>query len=498
MAAGGVTDGQPVNEAVTDAAFLFKNADDSAQGKIDLANTAPESGATVENTQREVNSLDSFTGRVPGSVFDAKPAWTNNEYGSPTDSLFVRDNATAGKFNASGGHEHTGAPGDAPNISGPNLVDIPLAGYFAQGTQLTGVTGGSTDISTELTGKTPSNGQTELGVVANTPFNKVILRDENGNPFEDGSGNTVYGRVTESSLVWTLTYYVMIAGTETAYSFSGSEDVDWYYQELFAPNVDTPVYSPLATIPSDNVAGDIPYATESVAGKILLANAAASIVAGASAKGTSTRAARQDHAHEGVHSLGIDGDVTQLLNNVQLKPGSGISLSFDSGKILIESTAGLGFQESIGTGNDAMTTFGPLTYAPLDADSVIVTLDGDIIDKVYWSLSGLSVVFTTPPASGQQVYVFYLYAGSITPPTPPTGLEKVEYRTLLSGEASAKQLTLAFLPASAALVMLDLIGGGAQEFNFDFTVASNILDWNGYALDGVLGTGDKLRIHYWT
>jgi hypothetical protein len=91
-----------------------------------------------------------------------------------------------------------------------------------------------------------------------------------------------------------------------------------------------------------------------------------------------------------------------------------------------------------------------------------------------------------------------VYAGATTPPPPPTGTQNVEYRTLTGGEISAKQLTLANTPSTASLVMVDLIGASAQIFNFDFTVASNILSWTGLALDGQVVAGDVLRVFYFS
>ena len=86
------------------------------------------------------------------------------------------------------------------------------------------------------------------------------------------------------------------------------------------------------------------------------------------------------------------------------------------------------------------------------------------------------------------------YTGTASP--PPAAVEVVEYKTLISGEISAKQLTLAATPASAAKTKVDIIGGGAQAYTTDFTVSGAVLDWNGLGLDGLLAIGDQLRIVY--
>lgn len=92
--------------------------------------------------------------------------------------------------------------------------------------QLDGVslTAGSTaDITSSLSSETAvtSAGSTE-GVITDTPKNKVALRDVNDDQIVDGSSREVYARLTHSSGVWTITYYVDIAGTQTAYSLPGT------------------------------------------------------------------------------------------------------------------------------------------------------------------------------------------------------------------------------------------------------------------------------------
>ena len=74
----------------------------------------------------------------------------------------------------------------------------------------------------------------------------------------------------------------------------------------------------------------------------------------------------------------------------------------------------------------------------------------------------------------------------------------VEYRTLTLLEATNKELTLSNVPTDSALVQLDAISGGPQVLNYDYSVVGTILSWNGLALDGILGEGNKLRISYFT
>jgi hypothetical protein len=71
-----------------------------------------------------------------------------------------------------------------------------------------------------------------------------------------------------------------------------------------------------------------------------------------------------------------------------------------------------------------------------------------------------------------------------------------EYHTLLSGEITAKAITLTAIPAVAANTMLDTVGGTSQIYSVDFTVSGSTLSWNGLGLDGLLAAGDILRIQY--
>ena len=248
-----VIDGQAVNQAVTNAAFIDAVDDDTGIGKITLANTDTISGATVTNLQREHNSAASFMGKAIDSIKNDLPAYTNDEGFTADNSLKERADEISGKFNSVSGHAHSGVAGDGSPIDVLNLDGVQLIGYAVVGIDLTGVTGGSTDVSTELTGGSPSTAPTIKGIVVNSAENFVHIFDAALDHYLDGSGNKVYARLTESATVWTLTYYSNIAGTETSYSFSGSNDVKWYYQELFDES-DRPVYSDIFSVKSDQVA----------------------------------------------------------------------------------------------------------------------------------------------------------------------------------------------------------------------------------------------------
>lgn len=158
---------------------------------------------------------------------------------------------------------------------------------------------------------------------------------------------------------------------------------------------------------------------------------------------------------------------------------------------------GVGFQETPGGAiNGANTVFGPLTYIPSSDESILVFIDGILLKNTEWTKTGMNVQLSVAPVLGQSIFVFYMTQGSIPPLPIISGVWKTEYRTLTAGEITAKQISLVQTPAATGEVLLDLIGGGAQFYGDDFVVSGSTLSWNGLSLDGLLSTGDKLRVGY--
>lgn len=270
----GVIDGTPVDAATTNPAFLDANADDTGQGKYTMANTDPISGPSITNIQREHNSIASFVGKLTNAIYNLLPTFTNNQgFTTATQSLFDRIEELSQKFNNTLGigHDHSG-PGMGVNIDAGTIVNPKLRAFVQQAPTLTGVTGSSTDVSSDFVAKVPSGGDTSLGVVVLAPNNKVVLQQgsgaNEGDAFVDGSGNVVYGRLSFSTPTWTLSYFVNLSGTETAYSFGSAVDVRYFYQEIYNPLTSGPVYSEYASIPSDNATQDVVDATATQRGLI--------------------------------------------------------------------------------------------------------------------------------------------------------------------------------------------------------------------------------------
>jgi len=71
------------------------------------------------------------------------------------------------------------------------------------------------------------NSTTEGVVVDTTKVHRLSIRNhDTQDAIDDGSGNEVYGRLSWSGTEYIITWYSMVSGTETAYSFTSSVDID--------------------------------------------------------------------------------------------------------------------------------------------------------------------------------------------------------------------------------------------------------------------------------
>jgi len=132
-----VSDGNIAEASTFNNAFMSKSAESTTTGKQNLANTDAASGATVTNAQREINSLNSFSGRAAGTAHNVKPTWSSNDVGVSTDDLKTRIDLLTAQFNNLSGHDHSvsvtgkGAsviPASATVIGAVNLIAQTFAG----------------------------------------------------------------------------------------------------------------------------------------------------------------------------------------------------------------------------------------------------------------------------------------------------------------------------------------------------------------------------------
>lgn len=97
--AGGIVNGQGVDEANTNPAFLFKNADDTTAFKLTLQRVA--SGTVVNDIQQSINDLKTFTGQVANT--GGVPPWATNNFGSSLNNVEQRIEAIDALYNPTNG-----------------------------------------------------------------------------------------------------------------------------------------------------------------------------------------------------------------------------------------------------------------------------------------------------------------------------------------------------------------------------------------------------------
>lgn len=252
-----VSNGQLANSTTFNQAFSSRLADDNTVGKKDLQNTDPASGPDVINVQREINSLNSFTGRPSGSAWDDEPIWTENQVGTATDTLLDRGDALTERFDGITGHTHDGTDGQGALIDASDLTNVNNLFGIYQYLEVTGANGSTYDVSTEFTGRSPGGDSITVGVLTDAPINKVSIIDlATGTAIEDAGGQRVYARITESAGVWTLSFYTNEAGVETAHTLA-STNIGVFFREVFNQNSRPTIPADVAEIGSLDLTADV-------------------------------------------------------------------------------------------------------------------------------------------------------------------------------------------------------------------------------------------------
>lgn len=224
-----ISDGQPVNAAASNAAFMSRTVDTSTVGKVALQESG--SGA-IGDIQKLTNAIMSDIGRAT-EVDATSKDYSSNNIVSNGDDRKVAIGKLDAEFDSTTGHNHDGSAGSGGNISAADLIDV--NNFFAeyQSVNFNSAAGLNDDVSSLFLGKTPGGNSSQAGVVTATPNNLVHIVDQSTLTFiEDAGGQRVYGRLTESAGIWTLTYYTNEAGTETAHSLA-STNIKIIYLEVF-------------------------------------------------------------------------------------------------------------------------------------------------------------------------------------------------------------------------------------------------------------------------
>lgn len=240
-----VADGQAVSAGITNPAFLDAQQDDTAFGRITLANAQPESGAVINNIQALANQLRIGTGATestPGTDYSSETRITDGD--THETALGELDSA----FHGVTGHTHDGSDGDGPNIPAVNIAGISLHLRYLKGFDHSGVSGASLDVSSDLALESASSGINEAGVPIFDPTNRSFINQVSGanddGKFVDATGDIVYGRLTKVGLTWILSFYSNNGGTEGSYSFASPTNLTFWYPRLVNPIAGFPPYVP--------------------------------------------------------------------------------------------------------------------------------------------------------------------------------------------------------------------------------------------------------------
>jgi hypothetical protein len=269
-----ISNGQDANQTNFNNSFMSRTVDTNTLGKLDLNNIAAVSGASIANIQRAINSICSATGMTNAEAYDFLFTWATNYVGAPNDTIKNRIEALATRFGAAG-HTHSGVNGEGPNIDSDYVSGVPLEAKIIRLADIASITSGSAnvDVTSLMGAEVPSNSDLVKGIPVNSPYNKVLLRESDGSLIVFGSGSNakeIYGRITESSGTWTITFYYLNAGVETAVNFPATyTNVQWYSQKLINAITDTGyTYDNGLYTPSMESVADMPDASPTQAGKV--------------------------------------------------------------------------------------------------------------------------------------------------------------------------------------------------------------------------------------
>ena len=310
---------------VVGAGLKFNLADSAGYvwfNVTDGANVQSDPTGTGTGVQVDVLSADDATAlatKAKAAIDTAALAEVNN---TSTDAGLLTVEYNGGDI----------TDGDAG--TSPALYDL-----VRDGVDPSGVSGLSANVNGYFVGKVPGGTETQVGVVTTAPNNRCEVRDyESQTYLEDAEGQKIYARLVYDAPDWVLYFYTLESGIETPHSLA-STTISVYSREVYSLETIPTFGTDAGVLGTLDMTNDIVYATEDVAGKILLANVVAQDVGSANVKGTSVRSAREDHEHRGVFSVEELAEGVPIYNAIVLEGFGGTSISRTGQTFRITSTS---------------------------------------------------------------------------------------------------------------------------------------------------------------
>jgi len=415
-----VQDGQKVDAAVTNAAFISRTSNSNTIGKVDLENTDNDS---LTDVQRVVSEAVDAIGLANKSSTDPNA----NTYSSSTTGVDGNDRKAAigildALFNGTTGHSHDGTDGQGPQISASNLGDFNnLFGEFGEYT-FDAASGTSINVSALFAAQTSGGDANTAGVVTSAPDNYVsILEKETGGEIEDPSGNRVFARLTETAGVWTLSFFVNLAGTETSYNLP-SEDIRFLYREVFTAADRPTLGANVGIYDTQSAIGDIPDASPTQRGAV---NTSAQSFAGVKEFNSRPTTGGVDlvdiSASQVITNKDIDGGSASDTSRLTLPKGTKAALdaltrkegtivyATDEAKPFFDDGSAL---QEIGAGSDAETSLEIYAQQDFEEFTTVLSSGNNASFLGGGVLSGSFSLETTTPINGTQSGLYTAGASS--------------------------------------------------------------------------------------
>lgn len=346
------------------------------------------------------------------------------------------------------------------------------------------VNGGSSTVTTEVLAAastdTPVTALTALGIYtgavsgANDPKRVLVRAAGTDNGIDDGSGDDVYGILTEAAGVYTLTFK---KADGSGFTFGVATDIDFYFVEVFNEyNKPTDAY--LNTV----IGGVVDASTADVA------------LAAKNSIDTHLNGGASKHDANEIDYERLDANKKNIA-----------AASDDTEAAISDLDDAIGALDAT-----------PSNYTP--ANPAIVADHLAAIDSALSAAGGTSFDDSTfeikdnaAPTKVMKFEVSGVTAGqtrTVTMADRAVNLAnvsetKTEELTLNGTDITNKykDLVVAASVKDASTVQLFPVGGLEQNYGEDFTVITDgtyirRINWDGLGMDGVLTSGDKLRVQY--